>query len=39
MMNGLGVYEWPDGKKYEGAYENDMKHGFGKFTFSDGKIY
>lgn len=20
---------WPDGRKYEGAYENDRKHGYG----------
>ncbi len=28
-MHGKGVYEWKDGRKYEGEYQNDKKHGFG----------
>jgi hypothetical protein len=28
-----------NGELYEGDYVNDLKHGFGKYTFSDGKIY
>lgn len=30
---------WADGKKYEGEYKNDQKHGFGKFYWGDGRIY
>lgn len=28
-MNGEGIMKWPDGRKYEGNYLNDKKHGFG----------
>lgn len=24
---------------YEGEFQNNMKHGFGKYTFSNGDIY
>jgi len=27
-MHGRGVYTWKDGRKYEGEYLNDKKHGF-----------
>ena len=39
MMNGLGKYEWQDGKRYEGFYLNDKKHGKGKFYEVDGRIF
>lgn len=38
-MNGFGVFIWPDGRRYEGEYLDDKKHGKGVFTFSDGKKY
>lgn len=38
-MNGKGIFNWADGRKYEGDYHNDRKHGHGKFTWSDGRIY
>ena len=37
--HGQGTYSWPDGRKYEGAYENDKKHGFGVYTWQDGRKY
>lgn len=30
-MNGKGVTQWADGKRYEGDYKDDKKHGFGIF--------
>ena len=38
-MHGKGVYEWKDGRKYEGEYYMDKKHGRGKYTWADGRIY
>lgn len=38
-MHGKGVFVWPDGRKYEGDYLNDKKHGFGIFQFKDGRLY
>ena len=38
-MNGKGIYTWPDGKKYEGDYYNDKKHGHGIFTWANGYKY
>lgn len=35
-MHGNGKYEWPDGRKYDGQYEDDLKHGYGVFTWPDG---
>ena len=30
---------WPSGNKYEGYWNNNNKHAFGKFTYSDGASY
>mmetsp|Transcript_8568 Transcript_8568/g.8523 ORF Transcript_8568/g.8523 Transcript_8568/m.8523 type:complete len:86 (-) Transcript_8568:9-266(-) len=38
-MHGSGVFTWPDGRKYDGEYENDEKSGHGVFTWPEGKIY
>ena len=38
-MNGKGVYEWSDGRIYEGEYKNDKKDGFGKYWWGDGRSY
>jgi hypothetical protein len=38
-MNGKGVYEWKDGRKYDGEYLNDKKHGFGIYYWADGRRY
>merc|ERR1719253_1552411 len=31
--------EWPNGSKYQGGYNGDLKHGVGTFTWPDGRIY
>lgn len=36
---GKGEYTWPDGRKYTGEFENDMKCGFGVLEFADGRKY
>ena len=33
------MFTWPDGRKYEGEYRNDLKHGEGKFYYKDGQVY
>jgi len=38
-MEGQGVFTWVDGRKYEGEYLDDKKHGYGKFVWPDGRIY
>jgi len=38
-MNGKGLFTWPNGKKYEGEFLNDKRHGFGKFYWPDGRTY
>lgn len=32
-MHGRGIYTWKDGRRYEGEYLNDRKHGFGIYTW------
>ncbi len=32
-MHGKGIYTWKDGRRYEGEYLNDRKHGFGVYTW------
>lgn len=39
MMHGKGVYQWPDGRKYEGEYFCNCKHGWGVFKWSNGTRY
>ncbi len=36
-MNGYGRYTWANGSFYEGGWKNDVRHGVGKFTGTDGK--
>lgn len=38
-MNGRGIYLWKDGRKYEGCYLNDKKHGYGIYIWPDGRVY
>jgi hypothetical protein len=38
-MHGQGTYEWPDGRKYVGSYENDQKEGIGKYYWPDGRYF
>ena len=36
--HGYGVYEWADGRKYEGNWAFGKQHGQGKYVLSDGKV-
>jgi hypothetical protein len=36
-MHGQGVFIWPDGRKYEGEYQNNKKNGRGVFSWKEGK--
>ena len=38
-MEGDGTLTWPDGKRYEGQYYQDKKHGQGTFYWPNGHIY
>lgn len=38
-MNGHGILTWKDGRKYEGQFINDKRHGLGIFKWVDGRIY
>ena len=38
-MHGKGVFEWNDGKKYEGEFVKDKKQGFGILKWPDGRSY
>jgi len=38
-MEGYGVFSWPDGRKYEGEYIDDLKEGQGTFYWHDGRKY
>ena len=31
------MFTWSDGSKYEGQYEQDVKHGFGNYIWADGR--
>ncbi len=30
--------EYADGDRYEGEWRDEKKHGYGKYTYSDGRI-
>lgn len=38
-LNGVGVYQWPSGARYEGQFKNGQLHGSGKYTHADGSVY
>ena len=38
-IHGHGVYSWPDGRKYEGAWKHEKMDGEGVFTWPDGRKY
>lgn len=39
MMQGFGVYQWRDGRRYEGEYHQNKKHGKGNYIYSDGSLF
>jgi len=38
-LHGVGVYEYPDKRKYSGDWKNNKKNGKGTFFFSNGNKY
>ncbi len=38
-MEGIGMYIWNDGRRYEGEYKDDKKNGFGIYIWADGRKY
>jgi hypothetical protein len=38
-MEGIGVYTWADGRRYEGEYKDDKKHGYGFYSWADMREY
>jgi len=38
-MEGVGIYTWADGRRYEGEYKDDKKHGFGIYSWADQREY
>ena len=39
MMEGDGVYTWKDGRRYEGEYMRNKKHGKGTYIYSNGSVF
>jgi hypothetical protein len=38
-MHGYGIFNWADGRVYEGQYFEDKKEGEGTLTWPDGRRY
>ena len=38
-MEGRGLIEWADGRKYEGQFQDGIRFGQGVMTFADGSVY
>jgi hypothetical protein len=39
ISNLIGVYQWSDGRKYDGEWKNNKMEGYGVFTWPDGRKY
>ena len=39
VKDGIGVFKWPDGTKYEGEFIKDRIEGLGQIYFLDGNIF
>lgn len=37
-LNGLGTFEWKDGKLYEGEFQRSKFHGKGKITYKNKQV-
>ena len=35
-MEGIGLYKWPDSRKYIGEYKANLKDGYGIYKFKNG---
>jgi len=38
-INGLGIYNWLDGRQFEGDWCDNNMEGYGIYRWSDGRIY
>jgi len=38
-FQGYGITTYPDGKRYEGFYKLDRRHGFGEYRMTDGRTH
>ena len=38
-MHGQGLYQWSDGRRYQGEYKYDKKDGFGVYMWADGRAH
>lgn len=38
-MDGVGIHSWADGRKYEGSFVANLRHGHGIYTWPDGAKY
>jgi hypothetical protein len=38
-VDGVGTYEWSDGRRYEGQWKNDNVHGQGAFSYANGNKF
>jgi len=38
-MEGKGIYEYSDGRIYEGYFEDNKRNGIGKFIWPDGREF
>ncbi len=36
---GNGIYQYCDGRRYEGNFKNDLPNGYGSFYYPDGTIF
>jgi hypothetical protein len=39
MKEGLGVFCWPEGRRYEGNFSQDRRNGFGIMMWPNGRWY
>ncbi len=39
MKEGVGVFCWPEGRRYEGNFSQDRRHGFGIMLWPNGRWY
>jgi len=39
IRDGVGIYTYSNGDKYEGQWKNNMKEGKGYFYYNNGELY